>query len=79
MFDKLEDILRRYEEIMNELSEPTVTADQKRFTSLMKEQADLTPLVETSYETETRKEGVNGQIIIRTARGKYNLLGMPLD
>ncbi len=39
----------------------------------------LTPLVETSYEPATRKEWVNGQIIIRTARGKYNLLGMPLD
>jgi hypothetical protein len=39
----------------------------------------LTPLVETSYEPETRKEWVNGQIIIRTAQGTYNLLGMPLD
>ena len=31
MFDKLEDLLIRYEEIMNELNEPDVTDDQNRF------------------------------------------------
>ena len=30
MFDKLEDLLQRFEEILNELSEPSVTNDQKR-------------------------------------------------
>ena len=49
MFDRLEDLLRRYEEIMNELNEPSVTANQDRFRSLMKEQSDLTPLVAVSY------------------------------
>ncbi|MBR1471815.1 MAG: peptide chain release factor 1 [Lachnospiraceae bacterium] len=47
MFDKLEDLLRRFEEILNELSEPGVANDTKRFQKLMKEQSDLTPLVET--------------------------------
>ena len=37
MFDKLEDLLHRFEEILNELNEPTVTEDQKRFRALMKE------------------------------------------
>ena len=37
MFDKLEDLLRRFEEIQNELSEPTVVSDQNRFRKLMKE------------------------------------------
>ena len=46
MFDKLEDLLHRFEEILNELNEPTVTEDQKRFRALMKEQSELTPLVE---------------------------------
>ena len=45
MFDKLDDLLRRYEEIMNELAEPGVTNNQERFRKLMKEQSDLTPLV----------------------------------
>ena len=38
MFDRLEDILIRFEEIMGELNEPTVTGNQERFRALMKEQ-----------------------------------------
>lgn len=49
MFDKLESLLIRYEDITNELNEPGVTGDQARFRALMKEQSDLTPIVET-YE-----------------------------
>ena len=50
MFDKLEDLLRKFEEIMNELSEPTVADNQERFRALMKEQSDLTPIVNTYKE-----------------------------
>lgn len=53
MFDRLEDLVRSYEEITNELAEPAVVNDQNRFRKLMKEQADLQPLVE-AY-TEYRK------------------------
>ena len=35
MFDKLEDLVRRYEEITNELTEPSVVNDQNRFRKLM--------------------------------------------
>ena len=45
MFDKLEDLVRRFEEITNELTEPSVVNDQNRFRKLMKEQSDLQPLV----------------------------------
>ncbi len=50
MFDKLEDLLRKFEEIMNELSEPTVADNQARFRALMKEQSDLTPVVNAYKE-----------------------------
>ena len=30
MFDKLEDLLRKFEEIMNELSEPSVANNQEQ-------------------------------------------------
>ena len=46
MFDKLDDLVRRFEEIMNELAEPGGTDNQQRFRALMKEQSDLTPLVD---------------------------------
>ena len=50
MFDKLEDLLRKFEEIMNELSEPTVADNQERFRALMKEQSELTPVVNAYKE-----------------------------
>ena len=50
MFDKLEDLLIRFEEIMSELNEPSVTGNQERFRRLMKEQSDLTPIVEAYKE-----------------------------
>ena len=46
MFDKLEDILLRFEEIMNQLSEPDVANDNNRFRKLMKEQSELAPIVD---------------------------------
>ena len=51
MFDKLEDLLIRYEEIMGELQEPDVANDQERFRKLMKEQADLAPIVEAKQNS----------------------------
>ena len=50
MFDKLENILIRYEELMSLLSEPDVANDPKRFQELMKEQVNLAPLVEAFTE-----------------------------
>ncbi|MDE6913476.1 MAG: peptide chain release factor 1 [Lachnospiraceae bacterium] len=56
MFDKLEDLLHRFEEILNELGEPTVAENQTRFRALMKEQSDLTPIVEAYREYKKCKE-----------------------
>ncbi len=52
MFDKLEDLVLRYEELMNELNDPDVVNDQTRFRKIMKEQNDLAPIVEayTAYK-----------------------------
>ena len=41
---------------MNELNEPDVTANQERFRALMKEQSDLTPLVEAYREYKKAKQ-----------------------
>ncbi|MCR5656426.1 MAG: peptide chain release factor 1 [Butyrivibrio sp.] len=56
MFNRLEDTVRRYEDITMELGEPTVAADQNRFRSLMKEQSDLLPIVEKYKEYKDCKE-----------------------
>ncbi len=47
MFEKLEDVLVRYDEILNMLNEPSVIADQEKFQRLLREQGSLQPLVET--------------------------------
>ena len=46
MFDRLEDLLRTYEELMEELNDPALAQDQTRYRRLMKEQAELQPIVE---------------------------------
>ena len=46
MLDRLDDLLKHYEEIQTELSEPSVAQDAERFRMLMKELNDLTPLAD---------------------------------
>ncbi len=58
MFDHLDDILTHYEELMQELNSPSVTEDQNRFRRLMKEQADLLPIVETYREYKRADQDV---------------------
>lgn len=62
MFDKLDDLLRRFEEIMNELHEPDVVNNQNRFRMLMKEQSDLTPIVEAYTEYKKCKRDVEDSL-----------------
>lgn len=58
MFDKLEDLERRFEEIQNELAEPDVTSDQRRFRRLMKEQSEMSPIVEKYREYKKAKQTI---------------------
>ena len=62
MFDRLEDILLRFEEIMNQLSEPDVANDTNRFRKLMKEQSDLAPIVESYKEYKQAKQNVEDSL-----------------
>lgn len=62
MFDKLEDLLRKYEEIMNELSEPTVADNQERFRVLMREQSDLTPIVNAYKEYKKSNQDIEDSL-----------------
>ena len=64
MFDKLEDLLVRYEEIMSELSEPDVANDANRFRKLMKEQSDLTPIVEAFREYKKSKQAIEDALVM---------------
>ncbi|MCR5104834.1 MAG: peptide chain release factor 1 [Eubacterium sp.] len=56
MFDRLEELVTKLEQIMKELSDPSVVNDQNRFKKLMKEQSDLTPIVEKYKEYKNAKQ-----------------------
>ena len=62
MFDKLEDTERRFEELQAELSEPTVTNDTVRFRKLMKEQNDLSEVVNVYREYKQAKQNIEDSL-----------------
>ena len=45
MFDKLDDLLIRFEEVLNELGEPDVTSNPDRFQKLMSKSSNLSNMV----------------------------------
>lgn len=62
MFDKLDGLLIRFEEIINELHEPTVANNPERFRKLMKEQRDLTPIVDAYTEYKKCKQDIGDSL-----------------
>ena len=62
MFDRLEEILIRQEELMQELNDPALTADPSRFRRLMKEQADLAPIAEAYSSYKKAKQTVQDSL-----------------
>lgn len=64
MFDRLDDMLIHYEEVMQALNEPNVTENQKRFRKLMKEQSDLAPLVEAYKQYKQAKQDIEDSLML---------------
>ncbi len=64
MFDRLEDILARYEELQAELSSPSLAGDSVRLRRLMKEQAELAPLVEAYQEYKAARQDMQDSLAI---------------
>ena len=64
MFDKLEDLVKRFEEILEELNNPSVVNDQQRFRKLMKEQNDLTQIVDAYKKYKEAKQTVEDSLFI---------------
>lgn len=62
MFDKLDDLAARYEEIMNEMASPEVTGDPERLQKLMKEQSTLQPIVETYHRYKKNQETIDDSL-----------------
>ena len=54
MLDKLQSIYERYHEINEQLSDIAVISDQEKYKRLMKENKQLTPIVEKYLEYKKR-------------------------
>lgn len=68
MFDKLESVVNRYEQIGEELTHPEVVSNNELFRKLMKEHSELTPIVQKYREYSAAKE---------SERQALELLGEP--
>ena len=64
MFDRLQDLVSRYQEVLGELGEPDVASDQNRYRKLMKEQSDLLPIVEAYNEYKSQKQNIEDSLEI---------------
>ncbi|HHT87443.1 MAG TPA: peptide chain release factor 1 [Clostridiales bacterium] len=62
MFDRLEDILTRYREIEKELMDPNVVNDHNKYKNLMKEQSDLSEIVEKYLEYKENKKVIEDSL-----------------
>lgn len=60
MYEKLLEIEQRFEEVNERLADPNVVNDQEAFKKLMKENKDLTPVVEKFREYKKEKENMEG-------------------
>ena len=54
----------RLEEVLNQLSEPDVASDTERFRRLMKEQSDLTPIVEAYREYKQNQHNIEESLML---------------
>lgn len=62
MFDKLEEILIRLEELLRQLAEPDVAGDSAKFQRLMREQAELQPLADTYKEYKACRQTIEDSV-----------------
>ena len=62
MFDKLEGLVDRLDTVLQELNDPDVASNQNRFRDLMKEQNDLTPIVEAYNEYKECKQAIEDSL-----------------
>ena len=62
MFDRLEDLARSLEEINMQLTDPDVINDQNKYRELMKEQSDLTPIVDAYTEYKKCKQDIEDSL-----------------
>ena len=64
MIDKLETLQIRLEEILNALNDPVVAGDSTRFQQLMRDQAELQPIVDAFKEYKKCQETIDDSLMM---------------
>lgn len=60
MFDKLDFIVGKYDELAAKVSDPTIIANQELWKQHMKEMSDIEPIVKKYKEYKENKQGIEG-------------------
>lgn len=60
MLDKLEAIYARYQEIEQQMNDPRITADMKRFVKLSKDYKDLQPVIKAYHDYKALLDNIAG-------------------
>jgi peptide chain release factor 1 len=69
MFDRLETLLTRFDEILAELSDPAIASDQERYRTLMKEQSDLAPITLAYREYKKSRQDMEDSLSMLEEEG----------
>ena len=79
MFDKLESVEARYEELNTKISDPEVIANQSEWQKLMKEHADIQELVEKYREYKKTTQAIEELKEMLNDKEMHDLAQMELD
>lgn len=64
MFDRLAEIVSKYEDLSEQINDPDIIANQTQWRKLMKEYSDMTPIVEKYREYQGAKEGIEESLLL---------------
>ena len=79
MFDKLENVEKRYEELNVKISDPEIIANQTEWKKLMKEHADISEIVEKYREYKKIKNSIEDLKEMLNDKEMHDLAQMELD
>ena len=79
MFDKLENVEKRYEELNEKISDPEVIANQNEWKKLMKEHADIEEIVEKYREYKKVQNSIEDLKEMLEDKEKHDLAQAELD
>ncbi len=79
LYDKLDKVVDRYNEIERQMAEPEVLADHVRLTELAQERMDLSELVETYHEYNRAREELAGAHMMNDAEDDPELAVMAAE